>query len=466
MEFVLAIGAVVALFWTAVVMFRGGLVGGALLVLVAGTCFGHPFFKIAAGPLPITSDRILLAVLAAQYLLYWHWGWTNPKPLQRADYLLAALLVALTISTLAHDFRYRNALPLAQLAFLYCMPVAIYWIARQSRWTERNTMWMFGVLAVLAIYLAFTAVAETHGVWSVVFPRYVASPEFKEFYGRGRGPLLNPAGNGLLQALGLCAALMWWPRLNRVGQLMLLGLVPLVLYGVYSTYTRSAWMGAAGALAIIVALSTPRGWRMPVVSLGILASVLLLAVTWQQFLSFKRDKELSAEEAAESAKLRPILAMVAWHMFLDRPLLGCGYGQYEQESKAYLSDRTTDLPLEKARPFVQHNVFLGLLTETGLVGMGLFIALLASWTHTAWRLWRAASAPLWVRQVGLLFLGFMGSYLANGMFQDVSLIPMVNMYLFFLGGAVTGLMPWLVSHPSARQLQLWRPEAEAELITH
>jgi O-antigen ligase len=414
--------------------------------------------------LPITADRLLLLVLIAQYIVYRRWGRTDPKPLARADVLLGAFLLVLCVSTVTHDFAYRKALPASQLVFFYLMPAVVYWIARQTAWTEPAAKWLFGSLGVFGVYLALTAVAETHGMWTFVFPRYVASPELKEFYGRGRGPLLNPAGNGLLQTLGLCAALMLWPRLNRVGQLFLLALVPVMAYGIYSTYTRSAWMGAAGAMGVLVALTTPRGWRMPVIGTAVIVSVLVTALSWQQFIAFKRDKELSAEDAAESAKLRPILAQVAWSMFLDRPLLGCGFGQYARESTPYLSDRSTDLPLEKARPYVQHNVFLGLLTETGLLGMGLFMGVLACWTRTAWRLWRAEAAPLWVRQTGLLFLAFLAAYLANGMFQDVSIIPMVNMVLFFLGGSIMALTPWIVQGTRRERLELWLPEADPALV--
>jgi O-antigen ligase len=156
-------------------------------------------------------------------------------------------------------------------------------------------------------------------------------------------------------------------------------------------------------------------------------------------MAFKRDEGLSAQEAAESVNLRPILAVVAWNMFLDRPLLGCGFGHYRDEFVAYLDDRTTELPLEKARPYVQHNVFLAQLAEIGVAGAGLFVALLAAWLIDAWRLWRSPSAPLWARQQGLLFLATIGSYLPNAMFHDLSIIPMVNMALFFLAGLTSGL---------------------------
>jgi O-antigen ligase len=463
MEILLLIGAIVALAWGGVILVRGGLVAGLLLVLLSGVCFGHAFYRLPAGPLPITSDRVLLLVVIAQYVVYRRWGLTDPKPLSRADVLLGAFFLVLLVSTFTHDFTSQRALPVSQLAFFYLMPAIVYWIARQTAWTEPAAQWLFACLGIFGIYLALTAVAETHGWGGLVFPSYIHSPAFKEFYGRGRGPLLNPAGNGLLQTLGLCGALMLWPRVGRRGQLVLLGLIPLFAYGIYSTYTRSAWIGAAGALGVLVALTTPRGWRMPVIGTALVVSLLVTALSWEQFIAFKRDKELTAEDAAESAKLRPILAQVAWSMFLDRPLLGCGFGQYGEQSRPYLSDRTSELPLEKARPYVQHNVLLALLTETGLLGMGLYMAVLAYWTRTAWRLWRADVAPLWVRQTGLLFIAYLVAYLANGMFQDVSIIPMINMTLFFLAGAVMALTPWLVTSTRRERLELWLPEADAAL---
>ncbi len=456
-EFLLAVVAVVGLFWSAVIFWRGGLVGGMLCVLLAGICFGHPFFNLPAGPVPLTADRLLLVVLTVQYAVFHRFGWVDPKPLGRADYLLAAFLAVLAFSTVTHDFRYRNAAPLAQLIFFYAMPAVMYWIARQTAWTRPSALGLFLSLSLFGIYLAATAVAETHQMPSIVFPRYIASPAFREFFGRSRGPLLNPAGNGILLGLCLGATLMWWPRLNRLGQVSLLGVIVLLAWGVYCTLTRSAWMGAGLALLLVVACATPRGWRSAVIATALLASVLVLAVSWQHIMSFKRDKDLSAEDMAESAKLRPILATVAWHMFLDRPLLGCGYGQYIQESPPYLSDRTTDLPLEKARPYVQHNVFLALLAETGLIGMGLFIAVLVTWTHAAWRLWRTETDPLWMRQMGLLFLAMLGAYLPNGMFHDVSIIPMINTVLFFLGGSVVGLYAGQTLPPRSASLRVWMP---------
>ncbi len=64
---------------------------------------------------------------------------------------------------------------------------------------------------------------------------------------------------------------------------------------------------------------------------------------------------------------------------------------------------------------------------------------IAFWTRDAWRLWSDATLPLWVRQQGLLLLIALGAYFVNGMFHDVSVVPMANMTLFFLAGVTASL---------------------------
>ena len=198
--------------------------------------------------------------------------------------------------------------------------------------------------------------------------------------------------------------------------------------------TRSVWMGAGLGLVLIVGLGMPSNWRVPVLGAAVLLAGVFAAANWEQFVAFKRDKNLTARETADSVTLRPVMARVAWLMVLDRPLWGCGFDQYIPEHKNYLADRSTELVLEKSRTYSSHNLLFGIVTETGLVGLGLFLALLALWGYDAWLLWRAVEAPLWVRQQGLFFLAVLSAYLVNGMFHHIALIPMSNMLLFFVAG--------------------------------
>jgi O-antigen ligase len=202
-------------------------------------------------------------------------------------------------------------------------------------------------------------------------------------------------------------------------------------------------MGGLFALVLPLGLTLPWSWRWPLLGGGLLVGVLVTVTQWEHLLSFKRDEALAAEKTAESVELRPILATIAWHMFLDRPLLGVGYWQYKTEHLNYLSDRSTNLALERGRGYIPHNVLFSLLTETGLVGLGLFLAMVFCWGRDAWRLWRTAALPLGARQQGLLMMIALGAYFINGMFHDVSVMTMMNLTLFFLAGVTAGLRPLL-----------------------
>jgi len=439
MEMVLAVAALAGVIWALVLLARGGLLAGGVAVVLAGCCFGHPFFHVSLGPIPLTLDRLLWVALIGMWFVWRRRGWLAGRPFGRAEWVLAALLLTLLASTLLHDWRYDGNKPLAHLVFFYVMPAGLYLVARDATLSPRALVGLWTALALFGLYLAVTAVAEVSGQWWAVFPRYIASPEHSEFFGRARGPLLNPVACGLFQGTGLLATLLLWPRLGRRGRAALVGVVGALGLGLYATLTRSVWMGAALGVMIALGLATPRRWRVPLVAGALVLGTLVAATQWERLLAFKRDEHLSAQEAADSVRLRPILARVAWNMFRDRPLLGCGYGQYLTEQVDYLSDRSTDLALGQARPYVQHNVFLALLVETGLVGMGLFVALLTLWVRDAWRLWRSGDAPETARAQGLLFLAMMGVYLANAMFHDLALMPQVNMLLFLAAGVTAAL---------------------------
>lgn len=447
MTAIVIIAAFVGVVWGAVLLRHGDLIGGCLAVLLAGSVFGHAFFHVSM----ITADRLLIAGLIAAYIIYRRFGLADPKPLDKADIALVAFSGALAVNTLAHNWRLNGAQPAATALFFYLLPVVVYWIAKQAKLEEKSLLTVFGFLSVFAVYLAATGFAETRQLWSVVFPKYIVSPDYAEFFGRARGPFLNPIGNGLYLSAGLFGVVMAWPRLNRLGRGAMIVAAALIFVGIYCTLTRSVWLGAGIGLLLIIGFSIPSSWRAPAFVLMLLAASPVIAMKWQKLNSFKRDANVSEHHMAQSAKLRPMLATVAWKMFEDYPLFGCGFGQYKQVDVNYLDDRSSGLPLDMVRPYVQHNVFLALLTETGAVGLGLWLMTLGLWVRNGWRLWASKRAPLWARQHGLLLLALIVAYTINGMFHDVGIITMVNMLLFFVAGVSQGLLPQTQHAPATRQ---------------
>jgi O-antigen ligase len=448
-EALLLIAATVGLIALAIYALHGSLPLGCLVVVVAGSVFGHAFARFDLGPLPLTTDRVALVVLVAVYVLRRRWGGVDPKPLGWVDWTLAGLLAVLTASVATHPFHVGLAdvpPPIWLLVTAYVMPAVVYWIARQSPWTESQVRVIDRGLLFFGIYLAVTAICETADLSAFVFPRYISDPTVGLHFGRARGPFVHSVTMGFVLSTCFAVALVAWPRAQQLGRVWLVGLAALFALAQYLTYTRSVWMGAAAIVFVVVGLLASREWRPWFIAGLTFASLVVVAAKWESLLEFKRDEGLSSRETADSARLRPVMAYIAWQMFLDRPIQGCGLGRYIVDKDEYLSDRSTELRLELARGYGPHNQFLALLTETGLIGVGLFSAVLLGWTINAWRLWRSA-APDWARRQGLLTLAVMSAYVNSAMFHDMSFSATCHMLLFFVAGMSEGVRQ-LATRPS------------------
>jgi hypothetical protein len=70
----------------------------------------------------------------------------------------------------------------------------------------------------------------------------------------------------------------------------------------------------------------------------------------------------------------------------------------------------------------------------------LFTLLLVLWAHDEWRLWSDPTRTPPVKQMGLLMLTFIATYLPNAMFQDTNIIDGVTLLMLCLGGITSGLI--------------------------
>jgi hypothetical protein len=435
MEVLLLLGMLVTLAWGTVFFKKAGLWGMLVAMLPAGTVFGYYFFH--AGP--VTVDRLLLGLSLVILIVYRHLGLCEDSRWNKSDSLVVFFLFAMMLTTLLGSEVGQGSEPLSKFIFYFLLPIILYWCVRDIRLAPSQVRWLYIVSAAMGIYLSLTAIAEKFEVHSLVFPRFIVDPGYSEFLGRARGPLLNPSGNGVLLIFGMSAALLLWPHFQSRGKFAVAASLPIFLAGIYCTLTRCVWMGGVAALGVILFATMPKQFRAAFAIFGVMALGSVILWKSQSFVSFKRDKNVSQAEMEQSAQLRPMLATLAWKMFLDRPMMGCGTGRYLGNVPNYLGERDSELQLEKAKTYVQHNIFLSLLTENGLLGLLPFIGLFGLWIRDAIKLWGDRTRALEYRQFGLLYLCFMCGYLAIGMFQDVLIIPMISLYLFFFSGCLRNL---------------------------
>lgn len=437
------IAGVAVIVWAGIFVLRGSLIAGCLTFLVVAACFGHEFFNFDLGPVPLTLDRLVLVLLVVAYAVQRRLGRTDPKPLAWTDVLLMVFLGVLALSGFWGGWSgHRTGLvghfhPLYRFTAGYLIPFAIYWIARQAPLDRSNVTRTQAALVCLGVYLAATGLLEVAGQWWAVFPRHIADPDAGIHYGRARGPMVHSVRFGLCLSVCLLAAWVWRRRLGRPGQLVIFALMPLMLAGLYFSYTRSVWMGAGLGLMVVLGLTLGPRWRALALG-GMASAALLVGVTrMDQLVRFQREH--SAVNTGKSVELRKSFAYISWKMFRDRPLWGVGFGQFPQAKLPYLADRSTGLHLEATRPMAHHSTLLSLLTETGLIGLAVYLGVVVGWGRAAWALCRDPKAPDWARAQGALLLGALAICLCQMAFHELSYAPIENALVFFLAGTTVGL---------------------------
>jgi len=414
--------------------------GACLAELLVAACLGYHFYRFTLGPFPMTADRVLLVVLCGLYLVYRYKGWADPKPPDRADFALLVFLVVLTLNTLAHDWRYKDYQPLSGLLFYFWMPAAVYWIARQSPLTPARLRLFRVVLAVFSLYLALLALAEIAHASALIFPRYILTTKVADWGWRAQGPFLSPPTNGLYLGMALCVWMMFWPRAGRLARAGILAAMALVFCGVYLTLTRACWMGAALGVWVVVLLALPPRRRLALVTCSVLAGAVALPIAGGKLVGFKRGPHESARITALSAELRPTIAALEWDVFKDHALFGCGYGNYLKVNAEYVRSTQSDLPLDSAKGYSHHNMFLAILTETGVTGFACYLAVLGLWSYNAFRLWRRRDLPLEARQQGLVFLGYMANLAVLGLFHNANVDLCIALLTFLTAGVTQGTL--------------------------
>ena len=336
----------------------------------------------------------------------------------------------------------------------FIFPAILYFVVRQTSTTHRDWTWLLAGFVVLGTYLGLTAVLEIAGRWSLVFPRSIADPNLGIHFGRARGPDLNAASLGLyLTACFWCGWTLLGQATRRWQQLAVSVALPLMLLGVFFTYTRSTWLGLAASGLVVLAIQIPRQWRVPALTAAALGGLLVISMSWSHVVGLQREG--TAAESEHSVDQRTSFAYVSWEMFRDHPVLGVGFGRFYDRKLPYLSDRSQPFELESIRPLHHHNTLLSIITETGMVGFAVFAAVLIVWGRHAWLLARNADGTGWTRAHGVLMLGIITSYLCSAVFHDLTLVP-TQEGLLFLFAALTINLGTMNCRLAATDLELSR----------
>jgi putative inorganic carbon (HCO3(-)) transporter len=309
-------------------------------------------------------------------------------------YAIASALVVGTLLTSDGGFRLLDRLGLVPFAMFFLAPVVFR--------SQRERMILLATLVGIGAYLGLTALFQTIGVPSLVFPKYILDPSFGLHFDRARGPFVEAEANGLaLYGCGVAAvvASVIWKRTGP--RLFAIVTAVLCAAGTLFTLQRAVWIGAA--LATLLALVGFQQLRRYVV----IAAVVLPAIV---LISFAVVPGLESKALTRAQDERPVwdrqnLNAAAIRMIEARPLLGFGWQQFHTHSPEYFQQAST-YPLTGTKEPL-HSAFLSNAVELGIPGTILWLVAIVLAVGGAiarrgppalepWRIGLLAYAVMWI----------------------------------------------------------------------
>lgn len=335
------------------------------------------------GRVAVDAALSLTAILfLAHSVLRRDWQWTR-----RTWFRIAAVLWLwmLVISPFAYDPRLSFSQAAPWIRFVIFAAALEHWVL-DAVWMRRL---LWSTTAAVAFVAGDTWLQYLTGVDLFGHPR----PEPERLSGPFDG--LRP-GIFVTKMMfpALLGAFVWraWPR--PWSKAALLALLLASAGAVFVSGERMALLLALGGLVLASALQTGVLRRLLLVGLGCVAvAVVALSLVDPRMLGRHVDETLTDAGKLGNSAYGQIWRS-ALHLTAERPLEGVGMKNF----RVACADPVLGLPESVAWRCATHthNLYLEFLTEAGVPGLLLFVALVATWTRGLWRAWRIVPHDPWL----------------------------------------------------------------------
>ena len=288
-----------------------------------------------------------------------------PRANGAMEWLLAGAIVLFSLQA-AYSTSLDKALE--QTVFFYVPFALLFAVLRDIDWSPRLLRAGFGVLIGLALAFAAVGFVEYATRRLLLNPKVIASNELEEYF-RVNSLFFDPNIYGRFLALvmlGLAAVLLW-ERRPRTAALAAAALV--VLWGgLVLTLSQSSFAGLLAGLLVLAALRYPVAKVVPsIVAMIAVGLILVLAFPSALRLDFGNAESLDDATSGRYELIRGGVELAG-----DRPLWGWGSGSFADE---YLEQGFGE---RSDAVSASHTIPLTIAAEQGLIGLAVYLALLAT----------------------------------------------------------------------------------------
>ncbi len=315
--------------------------------------------------------------------------------------LLILALLAVYLMAAITSFAQMKSLTIWAIYFAF---MSIYFVAIN---TLKNRKQLFDLLTVFVLsgfLVCLYGVAQYVFKWDVT-QAWIDEEMFEDIRMRIYSTLENPnvLGEYILLVLPVCVGLIWTKK-KPLAKLIFTGIAAVQMLALILTFSRGCWVGIMAAAAIFVTFVAGKLWGLALIALPFVPMLLPQSII-NRFTSI-------GDMSDSSTSYRVYIWMGTLAMIADFWISGIGMGA-EAFAQVYPFYSYSSIVAPHS-----HNLFLQILVESGVVGIGLFLLIgffflknLISGSHLAGK-----GSPLFVMMVAIG--GAVCGFAVQGMFDN------------------------------------------------
>jgi O-antigen ligase len=214
---------------------------------------------------------------------------------------------------------------------LGAIPFLIFALAPVIFSGPRERAWLLATLVGIGAYIGLTAIFESLGPHSLVFPHYIRALDTARQSTQATGPFSAVVTEGFACFACAVAAIIASARWRGGWRWLAICVAVVCLFRSFLSFERGVWIGAiAGALMAGILAREIRRWLLPAIPVCVLAVIAILALV----------PSLHSTASTRLNSIYPVWdrqnqTVAALNMIQAKPLFGFGWDNYAKTADPY-----------------------------------------------------------------------------------------------------------------------------------
>ncbi|MCD4823926.1 MAG: O-antigen ligase family protein [Phycisphaerae bacterium] len=306
---------------------------------------------------------------------------------------------------------------------------------------------IYGWYSLYIAYLQYAVIRGASGAASLIWPSYILDPSHGIHFDRARGAFPSAPPQAIFVVMLFFVDMYLIRKLRGPYRVALVFQAIFTIPAIYFTLLRSAYVSFLVCGAVWIIWANRGRFRWTKLGLLILLVVVGVYASWDRLAT--RDRMAGGVAQMTPIEARKVLVYQTWEIFKEHPVFGVGFGHFVDAKIASEKD-PADLASMYTEELVQHNLFLNMLAETGIIGLVLTVMVFVLLFRQSLQLYRKippGASGIISRDFVVLFWVVFADYLMDATFRDPLWAAFSNGLLWTFGGLIVCLNRMLEPQP-------------------